>query len=63
VYPFESECGDWMFDHPTELRFIFYKTGCFGWDAIKDWDVSDCLQFKVIKNVDVKIEEIDYSQN
>ena len=52
-----------MFDHPTELRFIFYKTGCFGWDAIKDWDVSDCLQFKVIKNVDVKIEEIDYSQN
>jgi hypothetical protein len=61
VPAFQDECDEWMFYHPTELQFIFEKMKYIGWytSGIQNWGVSDCLQFKELQDIDVKVEEIE----
>jgi hypothetical protein len=61
VPAFEDKCDEWMFYHPTELEFIFEKMKYIGWytSGIQNWGVSDCLQFKELKDIDVKVRGID----
>jgi hypothetical protein len=58
---FETACDEWMFYHLTELQFIFEKMKYIGWytSGIQNWGVSDCLQFKELQDIDVKVEEIE----
>jgi hypothetical protein len=51
---FETARDEWMYDHPSELHFIFMKMGCFYGFEIEKWDLSDCLQFEELENVEGK---------
>ena len=52
LHRFEHARLEWLDQHPQELEFVFQKMRLLGFSDVKNWGVTDCLQFEAIKQID-----------